>query len=324
MSYETGATKLIYIVLKEGDEGMAYESDAINVAIVNFKVDSGEKEVNLRRMISMSRAAAKRGADLILFPEMALMGYGMFIDETIPQEEKIRVTETVNGPSTKALEQVAKEEGIYIVFGMSEKLNEEDTTLYNSAVVLGPEGLIGSYQKIHPYGSENMWCARGEKPFMFDTKWGPISLGICYDNYQFPELVRYYVWKGSRLHLNPTFAAQEVPNEGAHHAFIRCYQPHLEYHVLSSSIYIASSNITGWDHGCYGGGGSMIIGPKTNEFEEVEVATYLGDAADQQVQVFVGTLDLTLANRHQCQDNPWGGGPDYRPSIYKKLFDEIG
>ena len=176
---------------------MAYESDIINIAVVNFKVASGEKEVNLRRMMDMSRAAARRGADLILFPEMALMGYGMFIDESISQEEKIRVTETVNGPSTKAMEQVAKEEGIYIIFGMSEKLHEEDTDIYNSAVVLGPEGLIGSYQKIHPYGTENMWCKRGETPFMFDTKWGPISLAICYDNYQFPELARYYAWKGA-------------------------------------------------------------------------------------------------------------------------------
>ena len=46
---------------------MAYESDIINIAVVNFKVVSGEKEVNLRRMMDMSRAAARRGADLILF-----------------------------------------------------------------------------------------------------------------------------------------------------------------------------------------------------------------------------------------------------------------
>ena len=304
---------------------MAYESDIINIAVVNFKVASGEKEVNLRRMMDMSRAAARRGADLILFPEMASMGYGMFIDESISQEEKIRVTETVNGPSTKAMEQVAKEEGIYIIFGMSEKLHEEDTDIYNSAVVLGPEGLIGSYQKIHPYGTENMWCKRGETPFMFDTKWGPISLAICYDNYQFPELARYYAWKGARLHLNPTFSAEEVPNDGSRNAWVRCYQPHLEYLVLTSSIYVATSNITGWDAaGCYGGGGSMVVGPKTNAFEEVEVTTYIGDVNDQQVKVLIGTLDLSLANRHQCVDNPWGGGPDYRPSIYKKMFDEIG
>ena len=68
----------------------------------------------------------------------------------------------------------------------------------------------------------------------------------------------------------------------------------------------------------------MVIGPKTNSFEEVEVTTYIGDVNDQQVKVLIGTLDLSLAIRHQCVDNPWGGGPDYRPSIYKKMFDEIG
>ena len=305
---------------------MAYENDIINIAVLNFNAAQGDKESNLKRMIGFSRAAAKRGAEMIIFPEMALMGYGMFIDEDVPQEEKVRATETVNGPSTKALEAVAKEEGIYIIFGMSEKLKEEDTDIYNSAVVLGPEGLIGSYQKIHPYGSENMWAKRGEKPFMFDTKWGPVSVGICYDNYQFPELARYYAWKGARLHLNPTASAEEVPNEGSRYAWQRCYRPHLEYLVLSTSIYIASSNLTGWDwkNSVYWGGGSFVTGPKTNPFEEVECATYLGDVEDYQEKLYVGTLDLSLATRHQCSDNPWGGGPDYRPSIYKKMFDEIG
>ncbi|MFR6257480.1 MAG: carbon-nitrogen hydrolase family protein, partial [Anaerovoracaceae bacterium] len=129
---------------------MDYTSDIINLAVVNFRVASGEKEVNLRRMMDMSRAASRRGADLILFPEMALTGYGLFIDENIPQDEKVAYAETVEGPSVKALEEVAKDEGMYIVFGMPEKLKEDDNDIYNSAVVLGPDGLVGSYQKIHP------------------------------------------------------------------------------------------------------------------------------------------------------------------------------
>ena len=207
---------------------------------------------------------------------------------------------------------------------MSEKKEENADKIYNSAVVLGTEGFIGSYQKIHPFGSENLWCAKGKDPFMFDTEWGPVSIGICYDNYQFPELLRYYVWKGSRLHLNPTAVIEERPNEGSRHAFVRCYAPHLEYGVLSSSVYIASSNMTGYDMDSYFAGGSMVIGPKTNAFDEVEVTTYIGDRNDYQAKMFIGTLDLSLAVLHQCEDNPYGGGPDYRPEIYKKLFDEIG
>ncbi len=254
--------------------------DIINIAVINFKVWTGDKEKNLSHIEQYSIAAAKKGADLVLFPELCLMGYDYFINENIPQEQKVAVTETVKGNSVARIEAIAKKYGIYIIFGMSEKLNEQDTDIYNGAVVLGPEGLIGSYQKIHPFGTENIWCKKGENPFMFDTPWGPIGLGICYDSYQFPELVRYYVYKGARLYLNPTAVIEEIPNEGSREAFVRCYTPHLEYSVLASSVYIASSNLTGYDDTSFFGGGSMIIGPKTNAFGEVDVVKYCGDDRD--------------------------------------------
>ena len=65
---------------------MEYQSDIITLAVVNFRVKSGDKEGNLRRMEDMSRAAARRGADMILFPEMCLMGFDYFTQERIPRE----------------------------------------------------------------------------------------------------------------------------------------------------------------------------------------------------------------------------------------------
>lgn len=301
---------------------MEYKSDIITIAVVNFKVIPGNKESNLSRIKDMSIAASKRGADLILFPELCLVGYDYFLRDDISLDEKLDITETIDGKSVKVLEEVSKEYDIYIVFGMTEKFSEDSKDIYNSAVILGPDGLIGSYQKIHPYGDENKWTTKGENPFMFDTKWGPISVGVCYDSFQFPELMRYYCWKGSRLYLNPTAAAEEVPNEGSRKAFIRCYAPHLEYGVLTNSIYIATSNLTGRDGGCYFGGGSMIIGPKTNAFEEVEVTCYAGSAEEYQVGMFIETIDLSLAVRHQNIISPYSGKIDYRPEIYKKLFAE--
>ena len=295
--------------------------DIINLGVVNFKVATGDKQANLSRIKEYAIAAGKRGADMIVFPEMCLMGYDYFIDEKIDRSEKIAATETVNGPSVKVLEAVAKEYGMYIIFGMSEKRSEDAEDLYNSAVVLGPNGLVGSYQKIHPFGTENLWCKKGEDPFIFDTEWGPIGLGICYDSYQFPELVRYYVYKGARLYLNPTAVIEEIPNEGSREAFRRCYTPHLEYSVLASSIYIASSNLTGYDATSYFGGGSMIIGPKTNAFGEVDVTCYCGDDNNYQVGLFLETIDLSLGDRHQCIDNPCAGEPDFRPEIYKKFYE---
>ena len=295
--------------------------DIINLGVVNFKVATGDKQANLSRIKEYAIAAGKRGADMIVFPEMCLMGYDYFIDEKSDRSEKIAATDTVNGPSVKVLEAVAKEYGMYIIFGMSEKRSEDAEDLYNSAVVLGPNGLVGSYQKIHPFGTENLWCKKGEDPFIFDTEWGPIGLGICYDSYQFPELVRYYVYKGARLYLNPTAVIEEIPNEGSREAFRRCYTPHLEYSVLASSIYIASSNLTGYDATSYFGGGSMIIGPKTNAFGEVDVTCYCGDDNNYQVGLFLETIDLSLGVRHQCIDNPCAGEPDFRPEIYKKFYE---
>ncbi len=295
--------------------------DILNIAVMNFKVWTGDKEKNLAHMEEYTAAAVKRGAEMVLFPEMCLMGYDYFVNDNVSMEQKIEVTETVNGPSVKRMEQIAKKYGVYVIFGMSEKMSEDATELYNSAVVLGPNGLIGSYQKIHPFGIENIWCKKGETPFLFDTPWGPIGLGICYDSYQFPELVRYYVYKGARLYLNPTAVIEEIPNEGSREAFIRCYTPHLEYSVLASSVYIASSNLTGYDDTSYFGGGSMVIGPKTNAFGEVDVTCYIGDDRDYQVKMFVDTIDLSLAVRHQCSINPYAGTPDFRPEIYKKLYD---
>lgn len=183
---------------------MECKKDIINVATVNFKVNTGNKESNFRRIMEFAAAAAKRGSDLVLFPEMCLTGYEYYINEDINMKEKIIMAETIDGPTCTNIAKIAKEYGIYIVFGMAEKLEDDSEELYNSAIAIGPNGVVGSYQKIHPFYSENNWCLKGEKPLMFDTDWGPISIGICYDTYQFPELMRYYVSKGSRLYLNPT------------------------------------------------------------------------------------------------------------------------
>ena len=78
--------------------------DIINIAVVNFKVNSGDKENNLRRVTEFSIAAAKRGADLVLFPELCLTGYAYYINGDINMKEKISMAETINGPSCNIIE----------------------------------------------------------------------------------------------------------------------------------------------------------------------------------------------------------------------------
>lgn len=293
--------------------------DIITVAVVNFRVDAANKESNLSRICGYVEAAGKRGADLVLLPEMCLMGYDWFVDESIAQSKKIAATETIQGPSCSAIAEITKKYGIYAIFGMSEK-EEDDDTLYNSAVAIGPTGVIGAYRKMHPFETESIWCKKGDEPFMFDTPWGPISIGICFDTYQFPELMRHYVYKGSRLYLNPTAVIEEIPKEGSRQAFIDYYAPELEYGVLCNTIYVASANLVGMDKECYFGGGSCIIGPKITPFFETNVQYYAGDKDNVQETMHMATIDLSLARRRLAVANSITGEPDYRPEIYKKFL----
>lgn len=297
---------------------MDYKRDVMNVAVVNFKPSAGNKQNNLRRIVDFSVAAAKRGADLVLFPELCLTGYDYFVNEKISRSEKAAMAETILGPSCAEIAEIARKYEIYVVFGMGEKSEENAEIIYNSAVAVGPDGVIGSYRKIHPFDSENNYFAKGDAPFLFDTPWGPVSVGICYDTYQFPELMRHYVSKGSRLYLNPTAVIEEIPKEGSRQAFINYYAPTLEYGVLCNTIFIASANLTGYDDVNYFGGGSAVIGPKTTPFFETDVTYYAGDKDHVQEGVFIATIDLSLAKRRLTDDTGAAGEPDYRPELYRK------
>lgn len=291
--------------------------DILTVAVVNFKPNAGQKIENLRRMKGFAVSASKRGADLILFPEMCLMGYDYYISQDITMEEKKESAETLNGNSAETMAEISKKYGNYIVFGAAEYGNKEDC-LYNSAFVTGPDGVIGTYRKIHPYDAENMWCKKGSNPFLFQTPWGPIGVGICYDSYQFPELMRYYVNQGMRLYLNPTAEFEQVELAGSRESFLHYYST-LDYGVICNSIFIASANLVGYDMETYFAGGSCILGPKVTPFVENDVYCYGGSRDNRQETLELATIDLSLANRSLCRENKWTGEMDYRPHIYKKF-----
>lgn len=132
--------------------------------------------------------------------------------------------------------------------------------------------------------------------------------------------MRHYVAQGSRLYLNPTAVVEEIPKEGSRQAFIDYYAPTLEYGVLCNTIFIASSNLTGFDDVNYFGGGSAVIGPKLTPFFETNVHYYGGSKDNVQEEVIITTIDLSLARRRLMDCSGAAGEPDYRPEIYKKFI----
>lgn len=303
--------------------------DIVTVAVVNFRQIWGNTESNEQRIIGFTRQAAKRGADIIVFPEMALMGYDNETD--VPKAEKMQLkdAQTSNGPSIRAISQITEEYGVYAVFGMAERNSDNEDIVYNAAAVCGPEGFIGTYRKLHPALEEQCWCTRGDEPFMFDTKWGPIAIGICYDSYNFHELARYYAAAGARLYLNPT-----AVGGGPLFDWKEYYMDGLKQIVNSSEIFVASANLTGFamvdeetggsndnmtKHGTYFGGGSVILGPGIGD----KIHVYAGDVNSMEEKIFMETIDLSLAARRNFKVDQITGRPDYRPELYIKLNQKL-
>jgi Predicted amidohydrolase len=285
--------------------------DIVTVAAINFQPKWGNKADNLRRMKGYVTAAAKQGADIILFPETALTGYGVKDDDPVMQRDN---AETVPGPSTLELAELTKKYGVYVVVGMPERDAKDAGVIYNSAAVMGPEGVIGAYRKIHPAAKESMWAAKGSEPLMFDTPWGPVGVGICYDSYCFPELARYYRALGSRLYLNAT-AIHNVER------WEDLYYPTLKARSIENGMFVASSNLVGDDLDTYFPGASMIVGPH-NKFG----CEYKAEPVVNQEAVVIATLDLSQSTgllNTMFENNPLTGVPDWRPDIYAKLLSDL-
>lgn len=289
--------------------------DIITVSTVTINAAWGNKEVNLNRILGYADAAGKKGADLIIFPEMALTGYDDEVDKPKAEKMQVKLAELIPGPSSQALADICKQYGMYAVMGMPERDADDASIIYNSLAICTPEGSIGTYRKMHlPYPDFN-WATSGDQPVMFDTPWGPMGVSICYDTYCFPELMRYYAAKGARLHINST-------------AIARCHGKQLgtvslEAQCLINQMYIASSNLGGKDLYNEFWGGSSIIGPSQNFWETFYYSGYpFTHPQAVESEMFTTTIDLSLAKRGQFKNNPAIGQPDFRADVYIKMYQD--
>lgn len=169
----------------------------LTVGLAQFNSALGDTAANLRRAEDQIAEAAAAGCDLVMFPELYLQGYRA-------DERFVDLAEPIPGPTTRRLADLAARLGIHVVMGMGRADEGFPHLVYNSLCFVGPDGLIGFYDKIHlgtfhPY-VEGVYFAPGRRVPVFDTRFGRVSLQICYDSW-FPELTRSYALKGSLLNL---------------------------------------------------------------------------------------------------------------------------
>ena len=289
----------------------------VTVGSVNFEAIERDKRATLDKIIDFIRDAAHLGCDLVVFPELALNAWGECPDckaGARPCAWHLEQAELVPGPSTEVVASLTRELGVHVIFGMEERDPDRRETLYNSAVLVGPDGLIGTYRKIHlGIPLETNRFTPGDRLPVFETRLGPIGISICYDFYNNPELSRILALKGARLLVNPT-GSLDLPGKG----------PMITYTTLvraqENLVYAVSANRVGDQGGMRWAGNSVIGGPDFPGFGKV-----LAEAGIEE-QLIVATLNFDqLAGWYDLLPwREWRLGPQrYASEIVAREFNEI-
>ena len=218
----------------------------VTIAVAQMKPKLGEQEDNLVTMSeTISKIASQQRVDLIVFPELITSGYELGVRFT-------ELAQRIPGPTVNLMAQRANEHGVYIAFGMVSKERVE-SVLYNSAVLVGPDGeLLDVYNKVHLRGEERMAFREGFKLPIIPTEVGNIGLMIGYD-LAFPEVARSLALDGADLLV--VLANWEAANIDEWKTYIRA-------RAYENSVFVAAANRIGEDVTLTFGGESMIVGPR--------------------------------------------------------------
>ncbi|MEN3010000.1 MAG: nitrilase-related carbon-nitrogen hydrolase [Candidatus Bipolaricaulaceae bacterium] len=165
----------------------------MRVGYVQFAPEFGEKERNLRRIEEL---LAGEEADLWVLPELCTTGY-----QFRNREELEELAEPVpQGPTVRRLLALARQRGCHLVVGIAEAAGDR---FYNSALLLGPQGVLAHYRKIHLFYEEKNLFAPGDRPLaVAEVGAARVGLLICYDHL-FPEVARTLALLGADLLAHP-------------------------------------------------------------------------------------------------------------------------
>lgn len=185
----------------------------VTVAVV--QTDPGpDKAANVARAFELVERAASQGAEFVTLPEtFHFRG---------PSDLRRASAETIPGPLSRALSDLARRLGIFLLGGSYNELPEEgasDQRTHNTSLFFGPDGaLLGKYRKIHLFdvvvgeklvARESARNQPGDRAVVASTPFGTVGMTICYD-LRFPELFRSLALAGARLIVVPSNFAERT------------------------------------------------------------------------------------------------------------------
>lgn len=277
----------------------------MRVAVVNFKsqINTDENFISMKNYVY---DAIDNDVDLIVFPELCLVGYEYYIAGIVDLSE-----EKLNRIMNSFLE-ISNQNNIYICFGSPYFYNNK---VFNSAVITCPDKGISIYNKIHVCGDEHKIFSKGSKPLILETNFGKIGVGICYDTISFPELIRYYAYSGVNLYINISAVCTMWNSLKESKSYLNRA---IQYHVQSNGIYLASSNACGIQNNIKYFGGSCIVGPYIPN--EIPVHYYCNQNLLTKPSMFIADIDLDDNLRMVYDGNRFNSTPDFNVKLYNSWY----
>jgi predicted amidohydrolase len=271
----------------------------MRVAVAQIDPKLAEVDRNLATCLQRLDEAANQGAQLLVLPECAISGY-MFDSA----EEALPFAEEIPGPSSEVMERECRRRGMHVVCGVLER---DGDALHNSAVLIGPEGLIGTYRKTHlPFLGVDRFVVAGDELSVYETPLGRIGVEICYD-LRFPEATRALALKGADVVAHPT-------------NFPLAARPQTEFitraRAAENRVYVLTANRVGKERSAEFCGWSQIVEPHGARLAEAggeEEALLLADVDVQRARdkdfVIPGEYEIYLFGHR-------------RPDLYGTLVEE--
>jgi predicted amidohydrolase len=185
--------------------------------------------------------AARRGAELVVFPELW--------DAGLAYEKSREFASSLSGGLFAQVAALSRQQDIHVAGSMYEK---RGVGVHNTIAVVSPRsGVMGAYRKIHlfPLMHEDKWLTPGEAPLAIDLPWGRTGFAICYD-LRFPELFRRYAAEGVQVVVVP--AAWPHPRLEHYRTLMRARAIENQFYMIAvnSVAYDEDTQTKNFGHSC--------------------------------------------------------------------------
>lgn len=264
----------------------------LKVGYFQFRPRFGKIEKNTQKVINSLQGVL---ADLIVLPELPFTGY-YFKDRN---EVKDLAENPYNSATVDSLLSLCKNNDFYLVTGFAE---EDRNKYYNSSILLGPEGIINIYRKLHLFNEEKFWFDSGDKPSeISEIRGSNVGMMICFD-WIFPEIMRDISLQGADIICHPSNLVLSF-----------CQQTMIG-RCIENNVFSVTCNRFGIDNRPQGTlkftGKSQIVAPRGH---------LLHRAFSQREELYLTEIDPSTARDKKITPNN-DIFEDRRPEYYKNLY----